>query len=103
VGFGLDLKLLASSASGGQASSSEAIMAWTGKLNPSEALAVSRSFNKRGLPVELSWTPSRKSSIALARRRRYRWWTDLSGETVYDLMENTSFGKGQWLEARKTC
>ncbi|MFP4481352.1 MAG: ATP phosphoribosyltransferase regulatory subunit [Thermovirgaceae bacterium] len=103
VGFGLDLELVASSASRGETSHSETIMAWTGELDPAEALSAAESIKRGGLPVELSWTPDRKASIALARRRRYRWWTDLSGETVFDLAKNTHTKNLSWLETQKRC
>ncbi len=103
VGFGLDLELVTSSASRGETPHQQTVMAWTGEMDPAKALSAAESMRKQGLAVELSWTPSRKASVALARRRKYRWWTDLSRETVFDLAENTSLAKNIWLEARKKC
>jgi len=103
VGFGIDLELVTSSTSRDETSHPQTVMAWTGELDPAKALSAAESIRRKGLPVELSWTPSRKTSIALARRRRYRWWTDLSGETVFDLAENAALEKGIWLEARGKC
>lgn len=103
IGFGLDLELLTTSSAPEVAPRSEGLMAWAGGLPPSEAMAAAKTLGQGGLLVEPSWTPSRNVSIALARRRKYRWWTDLSENTVYDLAENSSAGKDQWLEAHKKC
>ncbi len=98
IGFGLDLELVTSSRSKEEPPFFEGIMAWAGSLTPAEAIKATKSLKRTGLPVEPSWTPSRKRSIALARQRKYRWWTDLSEDTLFDLADNTPVTKDRWLE-----
>ena len=72
------------------------VMAWSGSLSPENAMLCAKYFSDRGIPLEMSWVKQRSRSVDLARHRGYRWWTDLSDDHVYDLLDNSSLPRSEF-------
>lgn len=65
------------------------VMTWSGSLTSEKAMFRAKDFTDREIPVEMSWVKQKNRSIDLARRRGYRWWSDLSEGYIYDLLDNS--------------
>ncbi|HAK41054.1 MAG TPA: ATP phosphoribosyltransferase regulatory subunit [Synergistaceae bacterium] len=95
IGFSLNLDLLLY---GDTSSISKplTVMSWPGDLRPERAMKMAAELAACGVPVEMSWIDQRNRSIELARRRGYRWWTDLSDGSIFDLEKNTLIERADW-------
>ncbi|HQO83311.1 MAG TPA: ATP phosphoribosyltransferase regulatory subunit [Synergistales bacterium] len=95
IGFSLNLDLLLY---GDTSSISKplTVMSWPGDLRPERAMRMAAELAACGVPVEMSWIDQRNRSIELARRRGYRWWTDLSDGSIFDLEKNTLIERADW-------
>ncbi len=96
IGFSLNLDLILEPSEPSPCHTSR-VMAWSGKLPPDKALSMAESMTGFNRTVEMSWVKQRHRSIELARRRNYRWWTDLSDDHVYDLGDGSKRERIEWL------
>ncbi len=96
IGFSLNLDLLLYRGTS-PVSKSLAVMTWSGDLRPETAMKLAAELAACGVTVEMSWIDQRERSIELARRRGYRWWTDLSDGSIYDLENNSPVDRAYWL------
>lgn len=97
IGFSLNLDLILEP-SGISPARSSTVMAWPGKLQPDKALSIAECITEFNRTIEMSWVKQRHRSIELARRRNYRWWTDLSEDHVYDLTDGSRREREEWLK-----
>lgn len=75
------------------------VMAWSGPLDPGEAMLRATDLAERGVRLEMSWVSQRTRSLDLARYRGYSWWTDLSDDFIYNLADNSRSRISSFLSA----
>ena len=96
LGFGLDLERLCQASVFPNGSRGPA-MAWTGGLSAARAIARAAELCDEGLEIELSWQPSKATSIKLAEGRGFSFWIDLARENVVEIATGKTFPLDLWI------
>ncbi len=101
VGFGLNLKELASHCAAQQRA--PLVTLWCGGCKSSDALRYADALSKKDVLFELSWTRDAEASRAGAKRRGSRWWADLGAKSALMLARDRAASLKDFEEEALSC